>query len=197
MTGMLYLALFVVAVLTRLLPHPPNVTAIVAVSVIAGAYVNPRFAWLIPLAALLATDVFFLQPYGATEMTFTYLGHVVAIGISLVGSWRFVRSREHRESERAAQTRRQVRVRSLLDGYVLCGTAGIAGLAFWTISNFGSFLFMYDRTPAGLATCYANALPFLQNQLAGDVLITGGLFLVVEGYRIAVGPAYLGWGTRR
>lgn len=194
---MLYLVLFLVAAVTRLLPHPPNVTAIVAVSAIAGAYVNPRFAWLVPLAALLATDIFFLEPYGATEMTFVYLGHAAAIGLSLLGGWTFVRSRQHRRLEGTPQGKGDVRTRSLLDGYVLCGTAGIAGIVFWTISNFGAFLVYYPQTSAGFANCYVLALPFLRNQVLGDVLITGGLFLAVEGFRLAVGPAYLGWGTRR
>jgi hypothetical protein len=35
---------------------------------------------------------------------------------------------------------------------------------------------MYPRTLAGLAACYAAALPFLRNQVAGDLLYTGVLF---------------------
>jgi hypothetical protein len=192
---MVYLLLFLVAALSRYLPHPPNVTAIMAVSVIAGAYVSPRWAWLIPLTAILATDIFFLEPYGATEMTYVYVGHALAIGISLFGSWAFVRQREHRRMEREAGGTDRVRVRSLLDGYVLCGSAAVAGLAFWIVSNVGAFLVYYPQTPNGLATCYWLALPFLRNQLLGDVLITGGLFLSVESLRAVAGPAWMGWGT--
>lgn len=189
---MVYLILFLVAALSRYLPHPPNVTAIVAVSVIAGAYVNPRWAWLIPLAAILATDVFILEPYGATEMAFVYGGHALAIAVSLLGGWAFVQQREHRRIERETGG---TRVRSLLDGYVLCGSAAVAGLVFWIVSNVGSFLVYYPQTPSGLATCYGLALPFLRNQLLGDVLITGGLFLTVESLRGVIGPAWMGWGT--
>jgi hypothetical protein len=194
---MVYLLLFLVAALSRYLPHPPNVTAIVAVSVIAGAYVSPRWAWLIPLAAILATDVFFLEPYGATEMAFVYVGHTIAIAVSLFGSWAFVRERNHRRKEREADGANRVSMRSLLDGYVLCGAAAFAGLFFWTISNFGSFLAYYPQTPNGLATCYWLALPFLRNQLLGDVLITGGLFLTIESLRAVAGPAWMGWGLGR
>lgn len=193
---MLYLLLFLVAALSRYLPHPPNVTAIVAVSVIAGAYVSPRWAWLIPLAAILATDVFFLEPYGTTEMAFVYAGHALAIVVSLIGGWAFVRQREHRRTEREAGVKNPVRARSLLDGYVLCGAAAVSGLLFWVVSNVGAFLVYYPQTSNGLATCYWLALPFLRNQLLGDVLITGGLFLTIESLRTVVGPAWMGWGTK-
>lgn len=192
---MLYLLLFLVAALSRYLPHPPNVTAIVAVSVIAGAYVSPRWAWLIPLTAILATDVLFLEPYGATEMAFVYTGHALAIAISLLGGWAFVRQREHRLREREQGETSPVRLRSLLDGYVLCGAAAVSGLVFWIVSNVGAFLAYYPQTPNGLATCYWLALPFLRNQLLGDVLITGGLFLTIESLRSVAGPTWMGWGT--
>lgn len=192
---MLYLLLFLVAALSRVVPHPPNVTAIVAVSLIAGAYVSPRWAWLIPLSAVLATDVFLLPEYATTSMAFVYLGHAVAVVISLFGGWAFVRQREHRRMERESGGSDSVRVRSLLDGYVLCGSAAVAGLAFWIVSNVGAFLVYYPQTPNGLATCYWLALPFLRNQLLGDVLITGGLFLTVESLRAVAGPAWMRWGT--
>ncbi|HEV7280611.1 MAG TPA: DUF6580 family putative transport protein [Pirellulaceae bacterium] len=194
---MVYLILFLVAALSRYLPHPPNVTAIVAISVIAGAYVSPRWAWLVPLTAILVTDVFFLEPYGATAMAFVYGGHALAIGMSLLGSWAFVRQRAHRQEERETGAAGRIRMRSLLDGYVLCGAAAFAGLLFWTVSNFGSFLVYYPQTPNGLATCYGLALPFLRNQLLGDVLITGGLFLAIESLRPVAGPAWMGFGGPR
>lgn len=188
---MLYLLLFLVAALSRVIPHPPNVTAIVAVSVIAGAYVSPRWAWLIPLAAILVTDVFLLPAYGTTEMAFVYAGHALAIVVSLFGGWAFVRQRKHRRMEREAGGKNGTRIRSLLDGYVLCGTAAVSSLVFWTVSNVGSFLAYYPQTPNGLATCYWLALPFLRNPLMGDVLITGGLFLTVESLRAIAGPAWM------
>lgn len=191
---MVYLILFLVAALSRVIPHPPNVTAIVAVSVIAGAYVSPRWAWLIPLAAILATDAFLLPAYGATSMAFVYFGHAIAIGVSLFGGWAFVRQRKHRRIEREAVGANQVRVRSLLDGYVLCGAAAASGLVFWIVSNVGSFLAYYPQTPKGLATCYWLALPFLRNQLLGDILIAGGLFLAIEALRAVAGPAWKTWG---
>jgi hypothetical protein len=191
-SGMLYLLLFLVAALSRVIPHPPNVTAIVAVSLIAGAYVSPRWAWLIPLSAILATDLFLLPAYGTTSMAFVYAGHALAIAISLFGGWAFVRQREHRRLEREAGGTNHVRARSLLDGYVLCGAAAVSGLAFWIVSNVGPFLLDYPQTPNGLATCYWLALPFLRNQLLGDVLITGGLFLTVESLRAVGGSAWMG-----
>jgi len=62
----------------------------------------------------------------------------------------------------------------------LAFAAPLAALAllFFALSNFGVWLGsgMYPRSLAGLAECYAAALPFFQNSLAGDLFYTVLLF---------------------
>jgi hypothetical protein len=51
-------AIVVLAALTRLAPHPPNVTPIAAMALFGGAYFRGRkIAFLLPLAAMLLSDL--------------------------------------------------------------------------------------------------------------------------------------------
>jgi len=53
-----------------------------------------------------------------------------------------------------------------------------SSLLFFIVVDFGIWLAgdMYPRTFAGLVACYTMALPFLRNQVAGDLLYTAALF---------------------
>jgi hypothetical protein len=54
-----------------------------------------------------------------------------------------------------------------------------ASLIFFVVSNFGVWVAwpdMYDRSIAGLANCYLQAIPFFRNTLAGDAFFGVVLF---------------------
>jgi len=51
-------AIIGLAALSRLLPHPPNVTPIAAMALFAGAHLrNWRIAFLLPMAAMFLSDL--------------------------------------------------------------------------------------------------------------------------------------------
>jgi hypothetical protein len=59
------------------------------------------------------------------------------------------------------------------------GLAAVASsVLFFVVTNFGVWLSsgMYPLTPSGLAACYAAAIPFFQNTLAGDLFYSALLF---------------------
>ena len=64
-----------------LLPHPANFTPIAAMALAGGVYFNRRFALVIPLAALVLSDVFL----GFHNTMFFVYGSFVVIG--LIGLW--------------------------------------------------------------------------------------------------------------
>ena len=143
-------AIVVVAAL-RLVPHPPNFTPIGAMALFSGAYLGRRgLAFVAPLAALLLSDlVLGFYP----ELVFVYLS---VAAIVLIG-W--------------AVSKRKTVLR--------VGAAALASaLLFYAVTNFGVWLVMdyYPKTLAGLAACYAAAIPFFQNSLAGDLFFSGLLF---------------------
>ena len=144
--------LIVLAAASRLLPHPPNFAPVAAIGLYAGAFVGRRVGWLVPLAALLASDavIGFYHPVG---MLWNYLAFGACL---LLGSgW-------------------------LSGGRSLGRVAGAvltSSVAFFALSNFGMWASgYYPRTWPGLVDCYVAALPFFRNTLASDVVYSAALF---------------------
>ena len=56
---LIILSLLVLAVITRLLPHPPNVTTIAAIAVFGGCNIKDKnLAFVLPLLCMFLTDLF-------------------------------------------------------------------------------------------------------------------------------------------
>ncbi len=146
----LALGLIVIGVLSRLIPHPPNVTAVVGVSLL-GAYAlrSPWLAALIPVAIMGLADTVLGWHSSAV---FTYAGMLAGV---LIG-------------------RGLLRQLSVLR---LGGAAFLASLAFFLISNFGVYLGgYYGFGLDGLIACYVSAIPFWGLSLVGDLGSTAILF---------------------
>lgn len=145
------LGMIVFAALTRLLPHPPNATAISAMALFAGAQLaDRRLALFVPLAALFVTDLVLGLHAG---MLFVYASMAAMV---LVGQ--------------ALGSRPQL--------MKLAGASLAGSILFFMVTNFGVFLLdgLYDKSLAGLAECYVLAIPFFQNAVLGDFLFTAALF---------------------
>ena len=140
----------------RLVPHPPNFSPIDAMALFSGAYLGRRgIAFVAPLAALFLSDLVLGFYHGVATVYAT-----VAL-IVVIGWW-------------LSSKRTPLRI----------GAAAImSSVTFFVITNFGMWLFsgFYPVTYAGLVACYAAAIPFFQNTVAGDlfysVLLFGGFAL--------------------
>ncbi len=75
--GMILFAAF-----TRLLPHPPNVTAVTAMALFAGAqFSNKKWAFLAPVIAMALSDIFL----GFYEISvFVYLGFILVTTLGYI-----------------------------------------------------------------------------------------------------------------
>jgi hypothetical protein len=148
---MLVMAMIFMAAASRLIPHPPNMTSITAMALFGGAmFADRRLAFVIPLAALLLSDLLL----GFHDQMFVVYGSFALI--VCIGLW----LQRHRS------------------GATIIGAALVSSLLFFLITNFGVWALdnMYPRTFAGLIACYTAALPFLRNTLEGDVFYTLVLF---------------------
>lgn len=146
-----YAAIAVAAALTRLMPHPPNFTAIGALALFGGAcFKNPLAAYLVPLAAMLLSDAVIGFHRG---MPVIYLCFLLT---TLLGR----RMRGGRSIGMVARM-------SLL-----------SSVMFFVISNFAVWAggTMYPHTAEGLVLCYAAAIPFFGNTLAGTMIYSAALF---------------------
>ena len=151
------LSAIIAAAALRLVPHPPNFSPIDAMALFSGAYLGRRWvAFVAPLAALLLSDLVLGFYHGMATVYAT-----VAL-LVLIGWWLSAR-------------RTPLRI----------AAAAVAGsVTFFVVTNFGMWLFsgFYPLTSAGLAACYAAAIPFFQNTVAGDLFYAALLF---GGFRIA------------
>lgn len=145
-----------IAVTSRLLPHPPNFTAMGAVALFAGTYLPRRWGVVVPLVALFLTDfaLGFYEPLVAVSV----YGSFALVGA--IGLW----------------IRKNKKPSTVLMG------ALSASVIFFFITNFAVWAFTpwYPKTAFGLYQSYALAVPFFRNMLAGDLIYTILIFGLYE-----------------
>ncbi|NVK21397.1 MAG: hypothetical protein HWD86_02670 [Kangiellaceae bacterium] len=145
------IAIIFALALYRLLPHPLNVTPVMAMALFSGAHFDKKvYAVLVPLLAMLLSDLIIGLH---NTIFFVYFAMLISV---LLGFWL-----RH----------------SISSGRVLL--ASVAGsLLFFVITNFGVWLMndFYSKDILGLAESYLMALPFLQRSLLGDLFFNGVLF---------------------
>ena len=143
----------------RFMPHPPNFTPVMSVALFGSAvFLNRYIGIALATAAMLLSDA--IMGLHST-LPFVYGSMAIAgvMGFML---------RENRSP---------LRVLSV----TLAGS-----VVFFLVTNLGVFLMqdMYPRTASGLIACYAMAIPFFKNSLAGDlafsVVLFGSHFFLVD-----------------
>ena len=151
------IALFIIALLalSRVVPHPPNFTPILGMAVFSGAIINHKlFAYIIPLAAMLLSDLY-LGFHASMPIIYFSLAVCVLIGT-------FIEARV-----------------SILNSFL---SISLGVLVFFLITNFmvwyGSG--MYESSISGLMTCYFMGLPFVQNTFISSLLYGMGAFLIYD-----------------
>lgn len=159
MTRVMYVVgMILAAALSRLLPHPANVTPVTALALFAAVHLDRRSAFIVPLAAMFLSD---LVLGFHNEMAWVYGSFV---GIVFIGFWL-------KNHQSFAAT-----VGATLSGSVL----------FFIVTNFGMWAAtpsFYPHTINGLIECYVAGIPFFRNTLLGDLAYVGilfGLFALVE-----------------
>lgn len=137
-----------------------NFTAIGALAIFAGSqFDNKRFAFVIPLIAMLLSDLFIGQ--GFSLAVYAGLVSMVACGVYI---------------------RKNINVTTV-------ATASIVGtILFFLITNF-AFLYaptLYPHNLTGVITSYIMGLPYLRNMLMGDIfygtLLFGGFHFIKMRY---------------
>ena len=151
--------LIALAAASRLLPHPPNFSPIGALALFGGAcFADRRLAWLMPLAALFASDLI-LGMHALVPVVYGSFALNVGLG-------RWLRSRRT---------------------VVATGAMTLIGaIQFFVITNFAHWLAYFPHNVAGLVTCYVDAIPFFRNALLGDfayvTVLFGAMNLAESGF---------------
>ena len=158
-------AIIVLAALSRFLPHPFNFTPIAAIALFGGAYFSNRWlAIIIPLAAMLISDT----------MHELFTGNGFHSGMPIIyGSFMLV-------SILGIIALRKVTPLKVV------GAALASSLIFFLITNFAFFytesavadsnMGTYPHNWTGIIASYVAGIPFLRNQILGDLFYSGVLF---------------------
>jgi hypothetical protein len=146
-------SLIVSGAAARLLPHPANVTPVTAMALLGGAALEGAWAYAVPLGILALSDLFL--GFHST-MLFVYAGFLLTARLG----------RGLREAGAGK----------------LAASSAASSVTFFALTNFGVWAAagLYPRTGAGLAACYAAAVPFFRNALLGDLAWTFALFGAVR-----------------
>ena len=150
-----YIGIVLLAASSRLVPHPPNFTVIGSLALFGGAcFEEALMAYLVPLAAMLLWDAVIGFHHGMPVVYAAFL-LTTALGRRMQGS------------RSVGQVARMS----------LC-----SAIMFYLITNFGVWAGsgMYPHTAQGLLACYAAAIPFFGNTLAGTIVYSAVMFGAAE-----------------
>jgi hypothetical protein len=153
MSFLLAVLLIAFAAVSRFMPHPENFTPIAAMALFGGVYFDKRYAFVIPLVAMIVSDYFI-----GFHNTIPYVyGSFVLTGV--IGIW----LKNHKNV-----------------GWIV-GASLSSSVLFFVITNFGVWVTGgYPQNFGGLVECYVAAIPFFRNTVLGDLLYVGVLFGLYE-----------------
>lgn len=156
------LFLVIIGVASRLIPHPWNFTAIGTMALFSGYSLRSnKFLILIPFLSLAISDRI-LGFYDG--MAYTYIGFACGMILSLIYF--------------AMPARLTLASRAL----TLSALSIVSSFLFFLITNFGVWLgsAFYSQNTQGLMASYIAGLPFLFNQIAGDLVYGAIVFGLLE-----------------
>ncbi len=150
--NIIYFGLIIVVVsLLRFVPHPPNMTPVIAVSILAVTWFKrPVFQFGFPLLIMLLTDM---------VIGFHWLMPVVYLAIMCAGLTGFILKKRSSFS-------------------TILGSGLLSSIIFFVITNFGVWVVssLYPKTVLGLMSCYIAAIPFFHNTVIATVGVLFGVF---------------------
>lgn len=159
--------LTLLSALGRMIPHAPNVTPVGGSCLFAGSRISGIWAYLLPLAVMIATDPIVGHAGGASG-GYTW-GSPAIYASFMINVW----IGRH-------LVRRVTPVR-------VGAAAFLCSAQFFVLTNLAVWVAavvrhdpLYAANLSGLLLCYTEALPFWGRTLAGDLLYSGALFGLYE-----------------
>ena len=146
------ISLIFILAISRLIPHPPNFTPIIAVAIMSSYFFkNIYFSFFILLISMFLSDIF-IGFY--SNMIFVYFSLLLITYVFF-------------------QINEKINSKSL----IIFGFFG--SLIFYLVSNFGVWALsgMYQKNFAGLVECYILAIPFFKNTLFSTIIFSYSAYL--------------------
>ena len=146
------ISIILILTFSRLIPHPPNFTPIIAMAIMSGYFFrNIYLSLFVMLFSMLLADVFIGFYY---NMIFVYLTLFLITFIFFNIS-------------------NKINSKNLL----ICSLTG--SLVFFIFSNFGVWVLgsLYEKSLTGLVECYILAIPFFLNTLLSTIFFSYSSFI--------------------
>jgi len=157
---LLILLIILIGAFSRIIPHPPNFTAIGAISILGGLYFGKKYlAFIIPFLAILIADI--ILGYKPVISVYLSLLMIIPLGIT---------------------------IRHKISYFSIFKTSMFASIMFFLITNFFVWINsspmdgIYYCPPnfIGFVKCYTQAIPFFYSTLLGDLFFCFSLFGLYE-----------------
>ncbi len=137
------IALFILGIGSRLVPHLPNFVPIIAIALFSGAYLNKKHSLWVPITLYVVSE-FILGLHDI--FLFTSLS---VLAISILG--------------RILRKRRGMAVNLVYSLF--------SAVLFFVVTNFGVWLVgWYPPTLEGLIQCYVNGIPFFRASIVSNLV---------------------------
>jgi hypothetical protein len=146
--------IILIGVLSRMLPHPANMTAVGGLALYSGSKFDLKKSFILIIITMFISDMF-IGFHSLMWATYGSLLLAVFVG-KLVG--------------------RSPRVNRLVGGIFS------SAVLFFVITNFAVWAMtpLYPKTINGIINCYVMALPFFRNSFIGDMFYTLAIFYFAE-----------------
>ena len=144
----------ILGILTRLIPHPPNFTALGAITIFAGAFIiDKRLSFFIPIITMLISDLIL----GYEIQVSVYISFIIMVRLGNL-------------------------LKNDKGPNKIIPIAIIGSIVFFIITNFTVFMTsnMYTKDIFGLLQCYTLAIPFFTYSLISTALFS---LLIETGYK--------------
>ena len=141
---LLIIGFIILGIITRIIPHPPNFTAIGAIALFGGAFFyNKKLAFIIPITIMMLSDLIL----GHKLVGSVYIGFLIMVVMGF-----FLQKKQN--------------------GLRIINVALLGSLVFFIITNFSVFLTssLYPKNITGLIECYTLAIPFFINTLSANII---------------------------
>jgi len=155
------ISLILILTFSRLIPHLPNFTPLIAMGIISGYFFKNIYTSLfVLLLSMLLADVFIGFYY---NMIFVYLSLLLIAFIFFKISDKI--------------NYKNLFICSLVASFIFFI---ISNFGVWFLGNHGAYSVPYEKNISGLIECYMLAIPFFLNTLLSTIIFSYCSFLVLN-----------------
>lgn len=157
--------LIVLAIASRLIPHPANFAPMLAAGIFGGAlFMDKKWAYIIPLVSIWLSDLLIMNVvYGEYYDHFVWFYEGWYWQYALYLLMPFLSSLIFKNDITVGR---------------ITGISIAGAVIFFIVSNFGTWAggMIYPMTKEGLISCYIMALPYFKGTLLSNLFYSGVLF---------------------